>query len=157
MPNGLATPKTHPHRDSVFAFPKTGRVACSMHHRITLGVVTTIELIRCNNASRMRCGRDALTQCARCGQALRVKAFKCDVEHYSQFQTFMTQFLWVPSVGAFCGYLLWVPSVGTFCGYLLWVPSVGTFCGCLLTEETCFQEQRLFLARNYLISQPASY
>ena len=55
----------------VFAFPKTGRVACAMHQFTALLVATTIELTRCNNESRTPRGRDAISRRARCGQGLR--------------------------------------------------------------------------------------
>ncbi len=59
----------------VFAFPKTGRIACAMHQFTALGVATIIELTGCNNESRTRRGRDAISRRARCGQSVRLNKF----------------------------------------------------------------------------------
>ncbi len=42
-----------------------------MRRHDALGVITTIEMTRCNNASRTHHARETLSRRSRCGQALK--------------------------------------------------------------------------------------
>ncbi len=64
----------------VFAFPKTGGVACTMGQCTALSVATTTELTRCNNELCTRCE----SRRARCGQGLNCQIVPASLESHWQ-------------------------------------------------------------------------